>query len=70
MRTEPVSGLPVLTVKPNRAVLAPYGISFAENLFDEGNKPISAKGLSRSVLLVSGGSRETVQLARCRATVH
>lgn len=33
------------------------------NLFDEGNKPVSAKGFSGSVLLVSGGSRETVQLA-------
>lgn len=33
------------------------------NLFDEGNKPVSAKGFNGSVLLVSGGSRETVQLA-------
>lgn len=31
-------------------------------LYDEGNKPISAKGFSGSVLLVSGGARETVQL--------
>lgn len=29
----------------------------------EGNKPVSAKGFSGSVLLVSGGTRETVQLA-------
>ncbi len=33
------------------------------NLLDESNKPASAKGFSGSVLIVSGGSRETVQLA-------
>jgi hypothetical protein len=33
------------------------------NLLDEGNKPVSAKGFSGSLLVASGGSRETVQLA-------
>jgi hypothetical protein len=33
------------------------------NIFDESNKPASAKGFSGSVLIVSGSSRETVQLA-------
>ena len=33
------------------------------NLLDEANKPTSAKGFSGSVLIVSGSSRETVQLA-------
>lgn len=32
------------------------------NTYDEGNKPASAKGFSGSVLIVSGGNRETVQL--------
>lgn len=33
------------------------------NLVDEANKPTSAKGFSGSVLIVSGATRETVQLA-------
>ena len=33
------------------------------NILDESNKPTSAKGFSGSVLIVSGGNRETVQLA-------
>jgi hypothetical protein len=33
------------------------------NVFDESNKPTSAKGFSGSVLIVSGGNREAVQLA-------
>ena len=33
------------------------------NVLDESNKPVSAKGFSGSVLIVSGGARETVQLA-------
>ncbi len=32
------------------------------NLYDESNKPTSAKGFSGSVLVVSGGNRETLQL--------
>lgn len=33
------------------------------NLFDEANKPVSSKGFSGSVLVVSGSTRETIQLA-------
>lgn len=33
------------------------------NILDESNKPISAKGYSGSMLIVSGGVRETLQLA-------
>jgi len=33
------------------------------NLLDESNKPVSAKGYSGSVLVASGGARETLQLA-------
>jgi len=33
------------------------------NIFDESNKPVSAKGFSGSLLIVSSGGRETVQLA-------
>jgi hypothetical protein len=33
------------------------------NVFDEGNEPASAKGVSGSVLIVSGANRETVALA-------
>lgn len=33
------------------------------NILDESNKPIPAKDFSGSVLIVSGGNRETVQLA-------
>ena len=33
------------------------------NIFDESNKPTSAKGFSGSVLIVSGANRETVPLA-------
>ncbi len=33
------------------------------NIFDESNRPAPAKGFSGSVLIVSGASRETVQLA-------
>ena len=42
-------------------VLAGNGVTI--NILDENNKPISAKGFSGSVLIVSGGNRETVQLA-------
>lgn len=33
------------------------------NIFDESNQPTSAKGLSGSLLIVSGGNRETITLA-------
>ncbi len=38
------------------------------NILDENNKPASATGFSGSVLIVAGGSRETVQLAPAGGT--
>jgi cobalt-zinc-cadmium resistance protein CzcA len=43
VRTEQVSGLPMLTVKPNRAALARYGISLAE-LWDQHESELIEKG--------------------------
>ncbi len=45
------------------AELVLAGNAVTINILEENNKPISAKGLSGSVLIVAGGSRETVQLA-------
>jgi hypothetical protein len=45
------------------AELMVSGSTVTINLLDESNKPTSAKGFSGSVLIVSGGARETVQLA-------
>lgn len=45
------------------AELVLAGNAVTINVLDESNKPISAKGFSGSVLVVSGGNRETVQLA-------
>ena len=45
------------------AELVLAGNAVTINILDESNKPISAKGFSGSVLIVSGGNRETVQLA-------
>lgn len=44
------------------AELMVSGSTVTINLLDESNKPASAKGFSGSVLIVSGSSRETVQL--------
>ncbi len=38
------------------------GNTITFNIFDEDNKPIKIAGFSGSVLVVSGGERETVQL--------
>ncbi|MBI2741990.1 MAG: hypothetical protein HYX38_36320 [Rhodospirillales bacterium] len=57
------NGGPMQDVAGVHAELVVAGNAVAVNLFDEGNKPVSAKGFSGSVLLVSGGTRETVQLA-------
>lgn len=57
------NGGPMQDIAGVHAELVVAGSVVTINLFDEGNKPISAKGFSGSVLLVSGGSRETVQLA-------
>jgi len=45
------------------AELVVSGNAVTINLLDESNKPTSAKGFSGSVLVVSGGARETLQLA-------
>ena len=42
-------------------VVAGSGVTI--NIFDESNKPVSTKGYTGSALVVSGGTRETVQLA-------
>jgi hypothetical protein len=57
------NGGPMKDVADVHAELVLAGNAVTVNLFDEGNKPVSAKGFSGSVLLVSGGSRETVPLA-------
>jgi hypothetical protein len=57
------NGGPMQDVAGVHAELVVAGNVVTVNLFDEGNKPVSAKGFSGSVLIVSGGSRETVQLA-------
>lgn len=38
------------------------GNTITFNVFDEDNKPIKTAGFSGSVLVVSGGERETIQL--------
>jgi nitrogen fixation protein FixH len=58
----PNSG-PMQDVAGVHAELVVAGNVVTINLYDEANKPISAKGFSGSLLLVSGGARETVQLA-------
>lgn len=44
------------------AELLTSGNTIAVNVYDEGGKPIDTKAFSGSVLVVSGASRETVQL--------
>ena len=57
------NGGPMQDVAGVHAELVVSGNVLTINLYDDGNKPIPAKGFSGSVLLVSGGARETVQLA-------
>ena len=57
------NGGPMQDVAGVHAELVTAGNVVTVNVFDEGNKPTSAKGFSGSVLIVSGNSRETVQLA-------
>jgi len=45
------------------AELVTSGTTIMINVLDEDNKPISVKGFSGSVLIASGGDRETVTLA-------
>ena len=57
------NGGPMQDVAGVHAELVVSGNALTINLLDEANKPASAKGFSGSLLLVSGGSRETIQLA-------
>lgn len=57
------NGGPMQDVAGVHAELVVSGNVLTINLFDEGNKPVSSKGFTGSLLLVSGGNRETVQLA-------
>jgi nitrogen fixation protein FixH len=56
------NGGPMQDVAGVHAELVVAGNAVAINVFDETNKPVSTKGFSGSVLIVSGADRETVQL--------
>jgi len=56
------NGGPLQDVAGVHAELVVSGKVLTVNLLDEDNKPVSAKGFSGSMLVVSGGSRETVPL--------
>jgi hypothetical protein len=56
------NGGPMQDIAGVHAELVVAGNVVTINLLDEGNKPVSAKGFSGSVLIVAGGSRDTVQL--------
>lgn len=56
------NGGPMQDIVGIHAELVLAGNAVTLNILDEANKPIAAKGFSGSVLIVSGGSRETVQL--------
>lgn len=57
------NGGPMQDVAGVHAELVIAGNVVTINILDESNKPSSAKGFTGSVLIVSGNSRETVQLA-------
>ncbi|WP_422000415.1 hypothetical protein [Reyranella sp.] len=57
------NGGPMQDVAGVHAELLVSGKVLTINLLDEDNKPVSAKGFSGTLLVVSGGSRETVPLA-------
>jgi hypothetical protein len=61
--TKGPSGGPVQDVAGIHAELVLSGNAVTINILDEKNRPTSAAGISGSVLIVSGGNRETVQLA-------
>jgi hypothetical protein len=61
--TKGPNGGAVQDVAGVHAELVLAGNAVTINILDENNKPTSAKGFSGSVLIVSGGNRETVQLA-------
>jgi hypothetical protein len=57
------NGGPMQDVAGVHAELVVVGNVVTINVFDESNKPTSAKGFSGSLLIVAGSNRETVQLA-------
>lgn len=57
------NGGPMQDVAGVHAELVISGNALTINLLDEANKPVAAKGFSGTVLIVSGATRETVQLA-------
>lgn len=61
--TKGPNGGAVQDVAGVHAELVLAGNTVTINILDENNKPISAKGFSGTALIVSGGNRETVQLA-------
>ena len=61
--TKGPNGGAVQDVAGVHAELVLAGNAVTINILDENNKPTSAKGFSGTVLIVSGASRETVQLA-------
>jgi hypothetical protein len=61
--TKGPNGGPMQDVAGVHAELVVAGNVVTINILDESNKPVPAKGFSGSVLIVAGGTRETVQLA-------
>ncbi len=61
--TKGPNGGAVQDVAGVHAELVLAGNAVTINILDENNKPTAAKGFSGTVLIVSGASRETVQLA-------
>lgn len=66
--TKGPNGGAVQDVAGVHAELVLAGNAVTINILDENNKPTSAKGFSGTVLIVSGTSRETVQLAAASDT--
>lgn len=60
--TKGPNGGPVQDIAGVHAEFVASATSMTFNILDEGNKPVSAKGYTGSVLIVSGSERETVQL--------
>ena len=56
------NGGPMEDIAGVHAELITSGNTIAINILDEGSKPVSAKGYSGSVLIVTGAARETVTL--------
>lgn len=56
------NGGPVEDVAGVHAELVTAGTTVTFNILDENNKPVSAKGMTGSALIVSGAEKETVKL--------